>query len=221
MVDPHTKINLMMASEVGAAGGKEYIRRITTTADNYSICLYSDEMVDYITKRCTSTAIVISPIHVDVTYNLTNMYALITTLRAVDFEGEPLLIGPILLTKRLRNTDLSVLWGDLSAKLKLKMEQLTFITDGDERLIKSICDRFPTSRIFCCVLHLIDNVNRRLSSYSMPKRITTTVINHLKEQLTLPLSDFRERSTEIYTHWESLAKLQNCNKPMQLFKKYY
>ena len=186
MVDPHTKINLMMASEVGAAGGKEYIRRITTTADNYSICLYSDEMVDYITKRCTSSDIVISPIHVDVTYNLTNMYALITTLRAVDFEGEPLLIGPILLTKRLRNTDLSVLL-----------------------------------RIFRCVLHLIDNVNRRLLSYSMPKRITTTVINHLKEQLTLPLSDFRERSTEMYTHWESLAKLQNCNKPMQLFKKYY
>ena len=81
-------------------------------------------MVDYTTKRCTSSDIVISPIHVDVTYNLTNMYVLFTTLRALDFEGELLLIGPILLTKRLRNTDLSVLWGDLSAKLKLKMEKL-------------------------------------------------------------------------------------------------
>lgn len=66
-------------------------------------------------KQCVQQSEhIVSPIYVDVTYNLTSMYALILTFRAMEFEHNPLMIGPILLTNKTKTEDLQILWQELS-----------------------------------------------------------------------------------------------------------
>lgn len=68
-------------------------------------------------------------------------------MRAVDFEGSLQVLGPILLTRRQRARDFSVLWQKMCADRRaLRDANLTFVTNGDDGLIQSISDCFISSK---------------------------------------------------------------------------
>lgn len=87
--DPYQNIQMMVAAETNI----RYIRRVTTDPDNHSVVLFTDEMIAFIERHCGRTSSK-SPMHVDTTYNLTNGYSVVCTLRAVDFGRGPAPTGP-------------------------------------------------------------------------------------------------------------------------------
>lgn len=161
-----------------------------------------------------------SPIHVDTTYNLSSMFALVTTFRATEFESVPLLIGPILLTKRVRIEDYNTLWQDLCGRDgQLKTVSLTFITDGDDALIGSIRANFVASRMLRCTFHLTDNVRRKLTELNIPESIN--IMADIMKQLLLNSGIFQSSSTKLYAEWNRKARQAGCAKQMERFLNYY
>lgn len=213
------RVHLLMVNELNSSKKQQFIRKVTSTADNYAICLYTDDMIDFMKKGCLARQLP-SPIHVDTTYNLTSMFALVTTFRATEFEGAPLLIGPILLTKRVRMEDYNTLWQDLCSKDGLfKTAPLTFVTDGDDALIGSIRENFVGSRMLRCTFHLIDNVRRKLTELAIPGSVD--VMGDMRKQLLFKTPVFQSSSTKMYTEWAIKAKDAGCSKQMDRFVSYY
>ena len=187
----HEKLMALMTGE--ASSSNKYLRRIITDSDNFCVVLFTDDMIDFILKRCISQQgnSPVSPIHVDTTYRLTNMWALVCTMRATDFVGEPLVVGPILLTKRQRSRDFQALWDQLiSCELSLQTSRLLFITDGDDALVQSISNCFPYSKLFRCRLHLYGNVERKLKDYNIP---ATLIIFDVKNMFKYHFSDYHQK----------------------------
>ena len=218
--DTHQSLLMIMSNELHSSGSERFIRRITTDADNYSICLYTNDMLDFMLKRCAHGKQP-SPIHVDATYQLTNMYALVCTMRAIDFEGHPLVPGPILLTRRQRAKDFIVLWHEIcSDRRELKNAPLTFVTDGDDALIQSITEAFPSSLLFRCSLHLADNVKRRQRELGLSMDVVDSA-GDLKMQLAFKAEEFDSKSDIMYKRWASKAKIAKCEPALKLFMIYY
>ena len=106
----------------------------TLTDDSYSLALFTDDQLQYVADHPDAA------VHVDTTFNIskkpTNMYALITTIRAWEFKGDPLLLGPILLTTRRRERDYAVLWQEIIGREPSLCKLNTFVTNGEEAMIK-------------------------------------------------------------------------------------
>ena len=208
---------------VSAEADVRYIRRVTTDPDNHSVVLFTDEMIEFIERHCGRTTNK-SPIHVDTTYNLTNGYAVICTLRAIDFEGDPLLLGPILVTKRQRECDISILWNAIiKANSKLRDLDLVFVTDGDDSIVNSIKNAFNRPTLFRCRLHLLANLKQRLSQMggtTKLNRLITTSFNDLINAETV--EQFITMSKLNNDKWKQVAK--DCGvaeKTFDGFMKYY
>lgn len=200
----HEKLMALMTGE--ASSSNKYLRRIITDSDNFCVVLFTDDMIDFILKRCISQQgnSPVSPIHVDTTYRLTNMWALVCTMRATDFVGEPLVVGPILLTKRQRSRDFQALWDQLiSCEKSLQTSRLLFITDGDDALVQSISNCFPYSKLFRCRLHLYGNVERKLKDYNIP---ATRIMFDVKNMFKYHSSDYHQKLCQVYQDWSTYAK---------------
>ena len=202
----HDRLMSIMHAEKNSS--KKYVRRLVTDADNFSVVLYTDDMCDFLLKRCQiSLDAPYSPIFVDTTYKLTNMWALVCTMRATDFIGHPLVVGPILLTKRQRVKDFSVLWEQLlRTEKQLKTSRLVFITDGDEALMQSIGTMFPHSQQYRCRLHLYGNIERKLFQMGIPSQ---NVMKDVKAAFGFQATQFQKQICDMYSRWEDLAKVHN------------
>ena len=133
-IDPYENISVLMAVE----GNDKYIRRVTNTPESHSICLYTDDMVDFMQRHC-GFGNSKSPIHVDTTYDLTNGNVVLCTLRAVRCQGSPLIVGPVLITKRQRASDFAVLWQSLPDKVRAL--PAVFVTDGTHQIYSRECSK--------------------------------------------------------------------------------
>ena len=213
-IDPYENISVLMAAE----GNDKYIRRVTNTPESHNICLYTDDMVDFMQRHC-GFGNSKSPIHVDTTYDLTNGYVVLCTLRAVRCQGSPLIVGPALITKRQRASDFAVLWQSLPDKVRAL--PAVFVTDGEEALIKSILESFPNARMFRCRLHLMGNVKAKMRDLSL-ENVTNTVVKGMKLQMSFTLADFIPSSTKLYHCWRAdFIKLQHDQSKFKEFLNYY
>ena len=174
--------------------GDSFIRTITITQDNTAICLFSDEQAQFLLHHCTSKSDERQPVHVDVTFNVTDMFLLVMTMRAPMFEGNPLLVGPMLLTKRQRASDYAILWKELVSKVsELENEQIIFITDGEEAVIKSLEKTFTNSLLFRCTSHLKDNIRRKLTEIGIPSQLSKTIIADIDSQFLFARETFSDK----------------------------
>ena len=211
--DPYENVHILMAAE----GDDKFIRKVTNTPDCHSICLFSDDMINFILKHCGAGGAK-TPIHVDTTFDLTNSFVVICTLRAVGCEGSPLIVGPALVTKRQTASDVMILWQSLPAKLREL--PLVFVTDGDRALIKSIVDSFPNARLFRCRLHLLGNVQGKLRELFM-ESVSKSILRGMKLQMSFTLVEFDTSSAKLYQNWKAdiiRCKLQDKCKD---FLEYY
>ena len=159
--------------------------------------LFWNLQFDFIKRHCGKTANK-SLIHVDTTYNLTNGYAVDCTLRAVDFEGHPLILGPIIITKRQRECDLTVLWLTIiKANPKLRDINLVVATDGDESIVNSIRNTFHSVTLFRCRLHVLKmggtvQFNNSVITRSFQQQIQAETVQELLEVNERNYSDWRK-----------------------------
>ena len=176
---------------------KCFVGRVTTDPDSPSIVLFRNSQIDFMKRHCGKTSKE-SPIHVDTTYNLTNGYAVDCTLRAVDFEGHPLILGPIIITKRQRECDLTVLWLTIiKANPKLRDINLVVATDGDESIVNSIRNTFHSVTLFRCRLHVLKmggtvQFNNSVITRSFQQQIQAETVQELLEVNECNYSDWRK-----------------------------
>ena len=94
----------------------------------------------------------------DTTYNLTyNGFAVICILRPIDFEGDPLLLGPILVTKRQRECDISILYNTIiKANSKFLDLDFVFVTNGDDSIVSLSTQVIPrATHAHACSLEIL------------------------------------------------------------------
>ena len=166
-----------MLSERDSA--KRFMRRFTLTDDSYSLALFTDDQLKYVADHPDAA------IHVDTTFNIskkpTNMYALITTICACEFKGDPLLLDPILLTTRRRERDYVVLWQEIIGREPRLCKLNTFVTNGEEAMIKSIQGCFTDLYSVRCMIHLNDNCRSKAREFLLPPRIIDTVMKSISD----------------------------------------
>ena len=212
--DPIQTLMTLMCSERGTS--EKFIRRLTITEDSYNIVLYTDEQVQYLCNNLKAT------IHVDITFNLsenpTNMYGLVTTIRAHQYKGDPLLLGPILLTTKQRSKDYITLWQDMCSNNPKLSGLSVFVTDGESALMNSIQQTFPDAHLLRCMLHLTDNCKLKAKESQLPEAIVSEVIRQL--MLSTPFS-FKEDAEKSAAALQKLASQEKVEKSMEKFLKYY
>ena len=172
--DPIDSVSIMMVAERGSDA--KFIRRFSIT-DN-SIALYTNEQIQFLVDNPDVT------IHVDTTFNLsetpTIIFSVVTTLRANQFQRDPLLLGPILLTTRQRKKDYVTLW-HLICGHDVKISRLKiFVTDGELALTNSIEECFPEAWLVRCMLHLTDNC-RAKARESFPEAIVKQIMTYTNQ----------------------------------------
>ena len=149
----------------GRGSAERFMRRFTLTDDSYSLALFTDDQLQYLADHPDAA------IHVDTTFNIskkpTNMYALIKTIRACE------LLGPILLTTRRRERDYAVLWQEIIGR-----ELNTFVTNGEEAMIKSIQGCFTDLYLVQCMIHLNDNCRSKAREFLLDRKSTRLNSSH-------------------------------------------
>lgn len=211
--DPLDNLVLLKSVENNS---ERYIRRITDSDDNYSICLYTNDQLKYLSKYCTGV-----PVHVDITFNLTNMFAVVTTFRASDFVGSPLLVGPILLTKKQRAMDYKLLWEAITNEgIFKRTSDVTFVTDGEMALINSINDVFENATLLRCTLHMLDNLRMKASQLRIPQHITTSIITDIRTLLSTSLINFDQYLESAKLRWLGASKENDIQLNITAFIKY-
>lgn len=216
--DPINNIIIM----IGAERSCRYIRRVTFIEDNVSICLFSNSQIDFISNNCLTSSIEQQAIHVDMTFDLADMYAVVVTTRCPMFQGDPIFIGPIMLTKRHRAQDYATLWEELSSKVAmLKDEALVFVTDGEESITKSIKSHFGSATLYRCVNHLIDNVRRKALEFGIPAQLIKVIIENTKDQFDSCPELFLQDAEQHYKDWNVMAERLGCVTPTEKFLAYY
>lgn len=213
---------MMMAAETGNSGSPQYIRKVSTSTDNFCIVLYYDKQLDLLLKYCGEASNERSPIHIDTTFNLTNYYALVTVFRATEFEGSPIVFGPILLTKCLKSDDYRELWDCvLRQKPGFRYEPFLFVTDGETAITNSIRDSFPLSSNFRCMLHLVRNVTDKATKLGVPSQLIKLITQTLAEHTDADPYEYLEEMEEAYRQWETMAARLECSGPLKNFLTYY
>ena len=121
-----------------------------------SIVLFTVEMIEFIERHCGRNTNKLT-IHVDTTYNLTYGFAVICILRPIDFEGDPLLLGPILVTKRQRECDISILYNTIiKANSKFLDLDFVFVTNGDDSIVSLSTQVIPrATHAHACSLEIL------------------------------------------------------------------
>lgn len=218
-VDSYKELMAMMAKQEAS---KAFVRSIVKTEDNLAVCLFTDDQLSLLEKYCSDRSNRCSPIHVDLTFKLTDMYALIFTMRATDCEGDPILLGPVLLTQRCRERDYSILCDQILQKRpQLAHTHLVFVTDGEEGIIKSL-QKFQCATLFRCIEHLKDNVNDNGVKHGLsPGMLTIIKRDMVEKQIYFAESSFQRESSKLYDDWLSTAQYNYCDQQMQNFIKYY
>lgn len=192
-VDPYDRLTAMMVAESNSSSKQRFIQRITQTADNHCVSLFTEDVVQTVLRTCGNNSVNKSPIHIDTTYNLTSSFAVICTIRATEFEGNPLMVGPILLTNRERAEDITILWDNLISKCpQLRQQCLAFVTDGDHAIINSLKASFPSSFYFRCMLHLSENVRRKMSEIGLNSKLVKMIMIDMKDLQQLDSHSFDE-----------------------------
>lgn len=181
-LDPVKDLLMLQASEDRHTG---YIRQVIFTHDNSTMVQYLKEQTNFLRGFVHDYANQESTIiYADCTFNLSNYFALITSVKCDLFVGEPLLLGPVLLTKRQRTEDYSILWKALAESFSdvAGNEDIICVTDGEEASMQAIREHFPTATLLLCSQHLADNVKRKASEVGLPAQLTSIVMKDMKEQ---------------------------------------
>ena len=206
-----------MLSERGSA--ERFMRRFTLTDDSYSLALFTDDQLQYLADHPDAA------IHVDTTFNIskkpTNMYALITTIRACEFKGDPLLLGPILLTTRRRERDYAVLWQEIIGREPRLCKLNTFVTNGEEAMIKSIQGCFTDLYLVRCMIHLNDNCRSKAREFLLPPRIIDTVMKSISDLVMAKRVEFDALAEEAIKQWTVSALAEKVGDKMGKFIKYF
>ena len=212
--DPIDNVRVLMTSEKGTT--ERFIRRFTITDDCFSLCLFTNEQLQLLMKNSSAG------IHVDTTFNIANMFALVTTLRAVEYEGDRIVCGPILLTTRQRQRDYCILWQELTAEIpSLAEESLYFVTDGEQALAGSILQQFPNSTLFRCMLHLRDNIKKKAKDFSLSPQLCKMVLQDTSEILNCESSEFSSHVDDELEKWLKESERVQCGTEMEKFISYY
>lgn len=215
--DPYKSLLMMMQGDQG----QHFIRSIQHTHDNLTVCLFTDHQIDLMEQYCTNTGDKYSPVHVDTTFKLTNMYALIFTIRAVDCEGDPILLGPVLLTQRRREVHYRVLADEIiKHRPSLKHLPLLFITDGEDAIINSL-STFEGRTMFRCINHLKDNIKDQCYKFSINKEIENMIIKDIDILLLEHTDCFKVLAEKTYQKWLTAADATGCSKKMKMFIQYH
>ena len=210
--DPIDSVRMLMASERDC--DDRYIRQLTATSDSFSISLYMNCQIEYLKKISAENPI----IHVDTTYNLSNIFAMVTTLRATHFIEDPIIIGPILLTTRQRQYDFQVLWRNVIMEApQLAQAKLTFVTDGDQALTNSIREMFPLAHLFRCSLHLRENVKKKASDCNVPPQLIKQISQDVNDMFSFHGFNFYESCRSVFEMWRNSAKIIHASAEMEKF----
>ena len=138
------------------------------------------------------------------------------------FEGNPLIIGPLLLTQRQRQSDYSQLWSVLlSSARHVEFDQLIFVTDGEEALLKSLQNSFPNCLLFRCTAHLKDNIRRKLVELGVCAQLVKSIIADIEAQFQLRREEFTPDATQKMEKWTNMAGNFGCEQAVQRFLMYY
>ena len=203
--DPIDSVSIMMVAERGSDA--KFIRRFTITDDSYSIALYTNEQIQFLVDNPDVT------IHVDTTFNLsetpTYIFSVVTTLRANQFQGDPLLLGPILLTTRQRKKDYVTLWHSICGH-DVKISRLKiFVTDGELALTNSIEEFFPEARLVRCMLHLPVNCLAKARE-SFPEAIVKQIMTYTNQLMASEPATFQNQVDAVMKKIAELAKTEGC-----------
>lgn len=178
------------------------------------ICLYMNSQMKYLKKIAAGNPL----IHVDTTYSLSNMFAMVTTIRATEFVGDPIIIGPILLTTRQRQHDFRVLWHEIAHQVPEVMQaNLTFVTDGDQALTKSISEAFPLAHLFRCTLHIRDNVKNKASDCNIAPQLIKQISRDTNNMFSFSGYNFHESCNSVFDSWRNSAQAINCSAQVEKF----
>lgn len=204
-----------------AQQGQQYIRTINCTEDNLAICIFSNEQLEQIIKYCVRDGDTYSPIHVDTTYKLTDMYALVLTIRAVECEGDPILMRPVLLTQRTREIDYRVLFSEITKhRPYLQHAPLTFVTDGEESIINAL-KFFQCASFFRCILHLKQNIKDQAKKQGLGQTMINIILQDVDELLALTDTDFELKCKSLPQEWRKVGTATHSSSQLQLFIKYF
>lgn len=216
--DPIDAVRILMMSEKGSK--ERFIRSFAIKDDSFTLCLYTDEQFKLLCNFPEEIAS--SVIHVDTTFNLCNMFALVMTLRSNSFLGSPIMLGPILLTDRQRSKDYSILWEDLKQRnLRLGLASLTFVTDGEKAITESLKYAFPHCKLLRCMLHLKENVQRKARELDIPNILINSIKVGTDRLINCKYINFKIQMEENFEHWLAIGKDCHCQDAISKFINYY
>lgn len=199
-----------------------YIQRFLSTSNNKSITLYYQDQMDFLRgKFFDNTTVSPVVIYIDCTYNLTDYYALVTSVRCDLFVGDPLVIGPILLTKRRQAADYLELFREISRHVGEDHGVMFAVTDGEDGIIKALESAMPGLTLLRCGLHLSDNVVRKAREMVIPETIVDQIRKCHKQQFEYSQTTFDDQIAQDYDRWSIIAAEKGCVLTMQRFISYY
>lgn len=218
-MDPIKSLLLFQAAEDKT---DRYVQKVIITHDNLGILLYLNEQLEYLQgsfKGLQNESL--SVIYIDCTYNLTNYYALVTSIKCDLFTGDPLVLGPILLTKRRHAEDYALLLSELEKGFCDHLNQFYIVTDGEEGLVKAVRQMLPNATLLRCAQHLNDNLKRKARELELPSAIITEICKMVKNQYTYGTVTFESQIAEDIRRWEELSKDSACEPKMARFITYF
>lgn len=218
--DQLKELLMLQASE---SDEHNYIKKVTVTKWNTSTLLFLDEQSNFLRGFFGLYSSETQPFtFVDTTFNLSNYYALVTSVKCDLFVGDPLLLGPILLTKRQRSGDYGELWYEIARRFaNFDGAEIVCVTDGEESLMKAIRDHLPNTTFLRCSQHLIDNARRKALEFGLPRKLIATIVKSMKDQFLLHWATFDDEQRRLIDEWRTPAATYGCDTALAKFLSYY
>lgn len=202
-------LKLLMTSQ----SHNRYIRSINQTEDSFTVCLFTDRQMELFADAQSAN-------YVDTTFNLAQINVLVTTTRATAFTGHPIVLGPILLTTRQRWTDFKSLWDQMiKTRPDLVDSHLTFVSDGEDAIVKSIRHAFPYCKQFRCFVHLVDNVKRKAKELGISEMMIRRIIDGMRTIMKLNTVEYPVGCASLCT--KLMAESKDIAQTMGAFLAYF
>lgn len=199
-----------------------FIQQITFLHNNTTVLLFLEQQIQFLRGQFHNNSNELpTVIHVDTTFNLADFFLLVTSVRCDLFIGEPLVLGPLLLTKRQKAEDYDVLCTKVAKQFGEHAQVLYFITDGEEALIKALKSSFPYAHFLRCSQHLIENMKRKAAEIGLPAQVCSMITKDITKQYDFQWASYDDQTDQQIQGWMEMAKSLGCDKLVEKFIIYF
>jgi len=165
------------------------------------LVLFTNDALDFLWRNCSQPATLRSPVELR-WLTMGNFRTLVCTVRASEFRGEPLLLGPVLISPG-EPVDLTALWAVVFAyNESLHTQELTFVVEG-EATIDSVTMSFPAAVITRSAAALVDEFRERLTRLGLSSSQVTRLSRDMRRQQKFNSAEFHSQSQAMYQRWLS------------------